>query len=71
MSSCQTSAAVPQSQVNTVWSYRHMLIFDALKSSKTGVCSDTISRLCLFQAALLLAQHYTMHSTTVIAVPRR
>jgi hypothetical protein len=36
------------------------------------MCSDTISRLCLFQAVLLLAQHYTMHLTTVItALVRR
>jgi hypothetical protein len=43
-----------------------MLFFDALKSSKNGVCSYTISRLYLFQAVLLLEQHYTMRLTTAI-----
>jgi hypothetical protein len=37
-----------------------MSLYGALKSSKNGVCSYTISRLRLFQAVLLLAQHYTM-----------
>jgi hypothetical protein len=43
-----------------------MLLFGALKSSKNGVCSYTISRLCLFQAVLLLTQHYIMHLTTIL-----
>jgi hypothetical protein len=47
-----------------------MLIFGALKSSKNGVCLHTISRLCVFQAVLLLGQHYTMHLTTVITAPK-
>jgi hypothetical protein len=47
-----------------------MSIFGALKSCKNGVCLHTISRLCVFQAILLLAQHYTMHLTTVITVPK-
>jgi hypothetical protein len=41
-------------------------ILGTLKSSKNGVRSYTIARLCLFQAVLLLAHHYTMHLTTVI-----
>jgi hypothetical protein len=48
-----------------------MLIFSVLKSSQNEVCCYTISRLCSFQAVLLLAQHYTMHFTTVITAPRR
>jgi hypothetical protein len=44
----------------------NMPVFSALKSSQNGVCSYTISRLWLFQAVLLLAQHYSMHLTTVI-----
>jgi hypothetical protein len=48
-----------------------MSIFGALKSSKNGVCSDTISRLCVFRAVLLLAQHYTVHLTTLITAPKR
>jgi NADH:ubiquinone oxidoreductase subunit 3 (subunit A) len=47
-----------------------MSIFGALKSCKNGVCLHTISRLCVFQAVLLLAQHYTMHLTTVITAPK-
>jgi tetrahydromethanopterin S-methyltransferase subunit F len=43
-----------------------MSLFGALKSSKNGLCSDTISRLCVFQAVPLLAKHYTMHLTTVV-----
>jgi hypothetical protein len=38
----------------------------AFKSSKNGLCSDTILRLCLFQAVLLPAQQHTMCLTTVI-----
>jgi predicted neuraminidase len=44
----------------------NMLDFCASKSSQNGVCFDTISRLWLFRAVLLLAQHYTMHLTNVI-----
>jgi hypothetical protein len=48
----------------------NMSHFVALKHSKNGVCSYTISRLCLFQAVLLLAEHYTMRLTTFVAALR-
>jgi hypothetical protein len=37
-----------------------MSLSGALKSIENGVCSYTISRLCLFYMVLLLAQYYTM-----------
>jgi uncharacterized protein YjhX (UPF0386 family) len=43
-----------------------MSLFGAFTSSKNGLCSDTILRLCLFQAVLLPAQQDTMCLTTVI-----
>eukprot|EP00953_Heterococcus_sp_UTEX-ZZ885_P041035 20951-Heterococcus_DN1.PRE.1 len=39
-----------------------MLMFGASKCSKNGVCIYTISRLCVYETVLMLAQHYT--STT-------
>jgi uncharacterized protein YjhX (UPF0386 family) len=62
---CSFSAALAESQMNTAYSYKHVT-FGTFRHSKNGVCSYTISRLCLFQAVLLLAQHYTMHLTTDI-----
>jgi hypothetical protein len=43
----------------------NMSLFGALKLSENGVSLYTISRLCLFQAGGLLAQHYTTYLTTV------
>jgi TRAP-type mannitol/chloroaromatic compound transport system permease small subunit len=60
------TAQLCRSRKQTLFRATGMLIFDALTSSKNGVCSEPISRLCLFQAVLLLAQHYTMHLTTAI-----
>ena len=42
----------------------NMSLFGALKYSKNGGYLYTISRLCLFQARALLAQHYTTCLTT-------
>jgi hypothetical protein len=42
-----------------------MSLFAALKSSENGGSLYTISRLCLFQAGALLAQHYTTCLTTI------
>jgi hypothetical protein len=56
-----------QSRNQTLKVATNMPLFDALKSSKNGVCSYTNLRLCLFRAILLLAQHYTMHLTTANA----
>eukprot|EP00953_Heterococcus_sp_UTEX-ZZ885_P004539 2953-Heterococcus_DN1.PRE.5 len=64
------SAPKRQCRKQTHFQAADMSNFDALKSSKNGVCSDTISRLCVFQAVLLLAQHYTMHLITVITAPK-
>jgi hypothetical protein len=55
-----------QSRRQSPFTATNMSLFDALKSCKNGVCSDTISRLCLFRAILLLAHLYTMHLTTVL-----
>jgi hypothetical protein len=60
-----------QCHKRTLFVATDMLIFSALKYSKNGVCLYTISRLCLFQAVLLLAEHYTMHLTTVITALMR
>jgi tetrahydromethanopterin S-methyltransferase subunit F len=45
-----------------------MSLFAALNSSKNGGCLYTISRLCLFQAGGLHAQHCTTCLTTVKTV---
>jgi hypothetical protein len=60
-----------QCHKQTLFVATDMQIFSAFKLSKSGVCCCTISRLWLFQAILLLAQHYTMHLTTVTTAPRR
>jgi TRAP-type mannitol/chloroaromatic compound transport system permease small subunit len=55
-----------QSRNQTLKVATNMSLFDALMSSKNGVCTYTISSLCLFQAVLMLAQHYTIRLTTVV-----
>jgi hypothetical protein len=65
------TAPMRQCHKRTLFVATDMLSFDALQTSKNGVCLYTISRLCLFQAVLLLAQCYTMHLTTVITAPMR
>jgi hypothetical protein len=60
------SALVCSSCKRTLFIAADMSLFSALKRSQNGLCFHTISRLCLFQAVLLLAQHYTMRLTTVI-----
>jgi hypothetical protein len=65
------SAPRRQCHKRTLFVATGMLIFSAFKRSKIEVCCYTISRLWLFQAVLLLAQHYTIHLTTVITAPRR
>jgi hypothetical protein len=65
------TAPMRQCHKRTLFVAKDMLIFSVSKSSQNEVYCCTISRLCLFQAVLLLAQHYTMHLTTVITAPMR
>jgi hypothetical protein len=67
---CYYCAKAPVSKTNTLVA-TDMLIFGAWRCSKTEVFRYTISSLWLFQAVLLLAQHYKMYSTTVTTAPRR
>jgi hypothetical protein len=60
-----------QCRKRTLFLVADMSHLGALKSSKNEVCLYTISRLCLFQAVLLLAQHYTTCLATVITAPKR
>jgi uncharacterized membrane protein len=66
-----TTAPKRQCHTRILFVVTDMLIFSAFKSSKNEVFRYTISSLWLFQAVPLLAQHYTMHLTTVITAPRR
>eukprot|EP00953_Heterococcus_sp_UTEX-ZZ885_P029232 15538-Heterococcus_DN1.PRE.2 len=61
------SALKCRSSKQTQFIAANMSHLGALKHCKNGMCFDTISRLCLCQAVLLLAQHYTIHLTTVVS----
>jgi hypothetical protein len=70
LGNCYYCAKAPVSQTNNMSSSRHVS-FGALRTSKNEVCLYTISRLCLFQAVLLLAQRYNAYLTAVITAPKR
>jgi hypothetical protein len=53
------------SRKRTLFIATDMSLFSAFSYSKSGLCSFTISTLCLFQAVILLAQYYNINLTTI------
>eukprot|EP00953_Heterococcus_sp_UTEX-ZZ885_P041635 21231-Heterococcus_DN1.PRE.10 len=69
-STCSTTViTAPVSQTNTVSSRRHAYVW-CFEVQQIWVYSYNISKLWLFQAVLLLRQHYITRLTTVITAPK-